>query len=438
MTILKRILLGAFVILFSGSKIFSQKLANTLLWRISGKGLKQPSYLYGTMHLNDSRLFDLGDSLYNAIEHTQGFAIEVNPEDLTGFLIDEIKKQILDSKSLKELLSEEDYNKYAPVLSKKLNKPKDDITSADIIKEKNKWIAERYKTGKMQTFLDAYLYDLARRQGKWTGGIEDIDDQRGLLDDLVDKTDIQQIATPEKKGPDPFLEKFIEVYTKGDLSAIDSITNLSDGAQRDKILIKRNIKMAMRMDSLSSVRTMVFAVGVAHLPGPEGVIELLRKKGFTVEPVFAGKKIAADNYKIKEVPLVWEKISDEKGMYEIDMPGKPGDMRLYNIINMKIYIDIFNSTGYFITAVRYITDESNMDSTMDAVADKTFNGKSKWVSVPITIDGAIGKSYISDTEDMYQKEDILRKDNVMYMAMATAMKGNEESLKSVDKFFLFF
>ena len=47
---------------------------NTLLWRISGKGLNAPSYLYGTIHLTDKKIFHLGDSLYAALERTEGFA----------------------------------------------------------------------------------------------------------------------------------------------------------------------------------------------------------------------------------------------------------------------------------------------------------------------------------------------------------------------------
>ncbi|HKO80940.1 MAG TPA: TraB/GumN family protein, partial [Chitinophagaceae bacterium] len=45
---------------------FSQKttVANTLLWRISGNGLTRPSYLFGTIHLTDKRVFNFGDSLY--------------------------------------------------------------------------------------------------------------------------------------------------------------------------------------------------------------------------------------------------------------------------------------------------------------------------------------------------------------------------------------
>lgn len=72
---------------------FAQKLSLTLLWKINGYGLQKPSYLYGTMHLTDERIFNLEDSPYSNIENTDGFAMEVDPEAFTPFIIDEAKKR---------------------------------------------------------------------------------------------------------------------------------------------------------------------------------------------------------------------------------------------------------------------------------------------------------------------------------------------------------
>ena len=137
------------IILFSTSLIKAQKLPNTLLWKISGNGLHKPSYLYGTMHLTDERLFNLGDSLYKAIENSEGFAIEVSPEEMTPYLIDEVKKEIKDARKIREILNDREFNKYSTSLSKKLHKPADEITVRDVFREKNKWVTESYQKGKM-------------------------------------------------------------------------------------------------------------------------------------------------------------------------------------------------------------------------------------------------------------------------------------------------
>ena len=73
----------AFVLLFyCVSFAQTNKNSNTLLWRISGKGLKKPSYLFGTMHLTDKKVFQLGDSVYKALEQTDGFAAELDMTDI--------------------------------------------------------------------------------------------------------------------------------------------------------------------------------------------------------------------------------------------------------------------------------------------------------------------------------------------------------------------
>ena len=151
--------------------MFAQKnYPKTLLWRISGKGISQPSYLFGTMHLNDQRLFNFGDSVYSAIQRTAGLAIEVSPDELCAYFVNQLFDELENSKKLDQILNDKEYKEFSSALSKKFDKPAEDITASDIVKEKNKWMQDLMEKGEMPTFVDAYLYNLARRQGKWLPG----------------------------------------------------------------------------------------------------------------------------------------------------------------------------------------------------------------------------------------------------------------------------
>ena len=119
----------------------------TLLWRISGNGLQSPSYLFGTMHLNDERLFHFTDSVYKAIEKCDGLAIEINPDELGAYYVTKAFDDLEKGKQLSSVLSKSDFNKYSHALSKKLKKPAEEITTKDIVKEKNKWLAEYFEKG---------------------------------------------------------------------------------------------------------------------------------------------------------------------------------------------------------------------------------------------------------------------------------------------------
>ena len=94
-----------FASLFGLTPLTAQRLPKTLLWRISGRDGHYTSYLYGTMHLTDERVFNLGDSLYAAIARADGFAMELDPNVLTTMLVDEVKKGKL---TLAELDEEEE------------------------------------------------------------------------------------------------------------------------------------------------------------------------------------------------------------------------------------------------------------------------------------------------------------------------------------------
>ncbi|CAN5529401.1 hypothetical protein BH10BAC2_BH10BAC2_08740 [soil metagenome] len=416
--------------------LYAQKLPATLLWKISGNGLQKPSYLYGTMHLTDERLFNLGDSLYAAIERSEGFAIEINPDDFTLMMIDEAKKTLMEGQRIKNMLSEREFKKYGAALAKKLDKKEEDIITGDIFREKNKWVQESYRTGKMKTFLDAYLFDVARRLGKWTGGVENMSDQQGLLDNIVDESDIQELAGEDgsdDKQVTLTINQMIKYYLSSDLNAIDSLSGFGDSLYHDALLTKRNIKMAMRMDSLGHERSMVFAVGAAHLPGDDGLIALLKEKGFTVTPVFASKKIKLKDYKIAEVSFPWYNVKDDNASYTASMPGKAGNMTMYGILDMKMYFDVFNSTVYMTTAMNTPYTQHMADSVFGTIANYYFAATDYTKGKPITINDIPGREFISGKGN-YSHGYLLYKDGMLYMAIGMSMKKDTASAKDINKF----
>ena len=105
---------------------------NSLLWRISGQGLVAPSYLYGTMHLTDRRLFNFPDSLYHSLEQSAGFAAEVDMGQIMPQLIDGIN-DVDDRKALvKNLVRPEWISPYKEKLEKKLSKKFETITWGEL------------------------------------------------------------------------------------------------------------------------------------------------------------------------------------------------------------------------------------------------------------------------------------------------------------------
>jgi uncharacterized protein YbaP (TraB family) len=417
------------------SSLFSQSLPKTLLWRISGNGLAKPSYIYGTMHVQDPRLFILGDSLLNAISNSEGFANEIDLNQITPMLIEVVQQEMSNAVFVKGLVSKEVFKNYGPALSRKLNKPAEEITTMDILKEKNKWINEGLNGKEMQTFLDAYLTGLADRQGKWIGGIEDFADQKVVINSLVDESDIKQLAFGDKTGETEELKKMTAIYLDNDLEGFQLLINGMDSNYKDKILIRRNHKMALRMDSLAHIRSIVFAVGAAHLPGEDGLIHLLRERGFKVDPVFSSKKIKPEDNPVHDVVRPWVEVKDQDGRYKVLMPGTPGDIRFYGLLTMKMYYNIFNGTLYMTCSFPVPFDKKRIDSTENSMLRNIFGGSDYKLEKSLEINGIQGSSFIQKNSIGYKKVYFLKGENVIYFAVGFSVSEKEASLKAISQFF---
>jgi uncharacterized protein YbaP (TraB family) len=357
---IKRTLISfLFLILFVEFAAAQQQYPATLLWRINGKNLTQPSYLYGTMHVQDRRLFYFGDSLYHALEQTESFAMELNPDDMMDSLFKSMERKDT-SVLIKKMLGDKEYKRVSKRLEKQLKIPADQITIKKLADNKRNLTYKAKRNDDMSTAMDMYLYTIAHRQGKITTGIEDVSDQLNILDELG-SLNIKDLILDDSVQQMDNLEKMKQIYIKRDLTGLNKMVNgINSNFDRDLLLIKRNAKMAIRIDSLLRLRSVFFAIGAAHLPGDSGVIHLLEQEGFTLSPVMASAYIAPEDYKYTAKEFEWKKVEDEHKTYSIYMPGTPSEVVAEKILPMKIYVDL-SDISYYASGVTTV-GESNAKS----------------------------------------------------------------------------
>lgn len=409
------------VILFFFFSATAQSYPNTLLWRISGKHLSKPCYLFGTMHLTDKRLFRFGDSLYAALEKSDGMAIELNPDELGAYFMNQAFESSVKSKTAKEILGDKEFGRYSKPLAKKIGKNANEITSADILAEKNRWISDYMEKGEMPAVVDAYLYNIARKSGKWVGGIEDVSDQMDPADDIVDRSDIISILNNNPGETDSTLEHMMRIYAAENLSEIEKWASPAMQGSKDLALIRRNVKMARRMDSLSAFRSMFFAVGAAHLPGDSGVISLLKKRGFTVEPVFSSRKLEPSQYQVKEVDLPWKELADSSMAYRISMPENTGSFKLMGVLDTRFYFDMASNSVYCVMAAPVLFNGMSRDSLFRSFAGSVMKGSETYSINTIHQSGLEGMEYI-DSGSTKMRVRVFLGDKTMYMLLGTGIK----------------
>ena len=228
-----------------------------LLWEISGNGLKEKSYLFGTLHSNDKRIFDLSDSVYYALDKANLIILEAD--------IFELFKDIDSREDLPNTLYDKDGKAYTA----------SEIASRTTYGDENG----------MPQFIDALLEEYCHNANKKFFALEDVKDQLNL----GAKLNFTKRIFINDAFNDFSNQKLIELYLKGDITAIERFirANLSaDKEQFAALITDRNNKMAHKLDSILKKKESFFcAIGAGHLAGSEGVINLLRTRGYRLRPI---------------------------------------------------------------------------------------------------------------------------------------------------------
>jgi len=266
--------------------IFVNAFTQNLLWKISGKGIKEPSYLFGTIHITDKRVFSFDSTVYKALDACDALALEMIMDELKK---EDVEKHMLLTKgTLKDLFTEEEWK---TVQKEFTNKTGNSILP--FMKMKPFFVySQLIQAGMskdMPEALDMFLLKKYRSDKKTVLGIEVLADQIGAIDQIDLKEQGQMLfkALEDTLTETDQFEELIETYLKQDLNRM--LEMMKDSSLPEKFnqafLVGRNVKMAVNIAKYSKKQKTFNAIGAAHLPGEKGVIELLRKKGYTVEPI---------------------------------------------------------------------------------------------------------------------------------------------------------
>ena len=262
--------------------------AQSILWRVSGKKIQSPSYLYGTIHVQDERVFRFDSTVSNAFKTCDAFAVEILLDELnmTG-----LRQSMMmpTGQLLSELLPKSDF-----ALLDSLCKVKLGVSAIFMNSMKPFFIGSALQQADLpkgaENALDLYLLQKARKDGKACYGLEQYMDQIKALDaiDLKDQlamlTEVIRDSTNQSANE---LEGVLDAYLNFDLGRMWEMSlDTSLPKKFSKVLLyDRNVTMAKQFENIAKKQTLFCAVGCAHLAGDKGVIALLRKKGYTVEPV---------------------------------------------------------------------------------------------------------------------------------------------------------
>jgi len=305
LNILKNIYQGLCLILifafFTSNLIGQEEPSYELLWKIEKDGITEPSFLFGTMHVQDERAFNFSDSVMISLESCNQFAMEIHPDTMMNAIYDQIFNKDT-TNYFKEYLSEEDYQKFITKFEKEKGYQFEELENKSPLVLKSLTKNESSLGKDRGTFVDMFLYGIAKTYEKSIHGLEHVDNQLGNLKESAFQ-EIQLYLNDDSLNM-RIAEQFLaDTYKTGDIDEMEKF--LGNRMLGDSHFIKRNQDMASSLVDLIHEAPTFAAVGAAHLIGENSIIAMLEEKGFTVKKVEATFTGVADSYKIDPSKFSW-------------------------------------------------------------------------------------------------------------------------------------
>ena len=259
-----------------------------LLYQISGNGLTEASYLYGTIHILPKDKFELSNSLKRAFDASTTIAMEVDL-DMSGAEKIALAQKVMlpDGKTLKDFMAAEDYLQlkaycidslqWSESKFERSSKLKPMFFSSVLIQENMSNMAS----------YEMEFNKLAKKKKKETIGLETIEFQLGLFDQLPMQTQVDMLKQDYKSDMKNY-DTLLACYLREDLETLGKLMAEDTSAYpefNELMLVQRNKSWIAPMRAQMQKESTFFGVGAAHLSGPDGVVALLRAQGFTVTAI---------------------------------------------------------------------------------------------------------------------------------------------------------
>ncbi|MGM9476323.1 TraB/GumN family protein [Pedobacter sp. GSP4] len=285
-----KLLMIAFLGLTLSLNAQTKKATNTLLWEISGKGLKKPSYLFGTHHLTSRKFADTMKVLQEKLKSVDGVVGEIVMDStvqqrMAPFLV--MKNNTLDSLYTKAEYKEiDDYikAKNPDIDLKELNTFKPAMVGILIMLLDNPEIKDTADG------VDDSFQKYAKSNAKSLYGLETAEYQGALLFDgdlqKQKKALLKSIRESDKNKLK--IKELKNYYLAQDMDKLTNFFKIQDEETKEfmtELLKNRNKRWLDQLPVMMQKESLFIAVGAGHLVGDEGLIKGLIAQGYTLKPV---------------------------------------------------------------------------------------------------------------------------------------------------------
>lgn len=273
-----------------------------LLWKVTGNGLGRPSYIFGTHHMAPASMIDQIPGIDIAIEGCDIVVGEIEKDSLQAPEVQARMAQAmiapLDS-TLDKLYTPSEYaivervfNKYFSTMGVKLNQMKTLKPNAISTQMQAMQAIKYFPNFNANDLIDVKVQERANEAGRPSAGLESIQEQIDLLFNAPLSEQAQGLLETCKQ--DEFVKvqsvALAEAYMAQNLDQMMAVmTDATMGGDSeemmDALIYNRNRMWVEKLKVMMPERACLVCVGAGHLPGEQGVLQLLRNMGYIVEPM---------------------------------------------------------------------------------------------------------------------------------------------------------
>ncbi len=263
---------------------------NSLLWKITNTDTGIDSYIYGTIHLKDQRLYFLMDKVEELIKTCDVFMAEYSLDDAGDESI--LQKMYLnDGRTLRSYIPEKKFLKLEKIIKKSFGI---DLKLMENMKPMiiENMIIESLFQNDYNAPMDMILWNFAKENGLETVGAETTISQIKILDKIPIKPQIKSLIKLGK-NPNHFkknITKLIGYYLNQDIGKLHKNSVKSLGKLKKLLVYNRNDYIVASIEKYCSEKSVFVAVGAGHLSGEKGILRKLKNRGYyKVVPVSVGE-----------------------------------------------------------------------------------------------------------------------------------------------------
>ncbi|MBL7858891.1 MAG: TraB/GumN family protein [Cyclobacteriaceae bacterium] len=293
---IKKVSLLLFIVSLSGVECVAQpgkESENSIFWQVSGKDLKEPSYLFGTFHLLGNVYVDSLPNVSSTFKKCKTVVGEMLMDSTLAMKI--LMASQLKGTSIDKLITPQQYKQTADWLKElsghdlkmfnNLNPITIQVLLMTVMQQKY------YPMNSANDMpMDLYFQKEARRTQRKVIGLEPLEVQlKALFGQFSYERQAEMLVefVSEKEKAHREMVLMNKLYREGRLDQLQELMSKQTYTKEETMILldNRNREWMNKLPQIMREQSAFIAVGALHLSGPNGLINLLKASGYTVKPM---------------------------------------------------------------------------------------------------------------------------------------------------------